>query len=90
MCIRDRLNLLPDNAIWAFAGLGRFQLRANIMGLTLGGGVRLGLEDNIYFNQDREELASNESQLERINKIIDLMDLEVSSIDETRKRFELI
>lgn len=84
------LNLLPDNAIWAFAGLGRFQLHANIMGLTLGGGVRLGLEDNIYFNQDREELASNESQLERINKIIDLMDLEVSSIDETRKRFELI
>lgn len=79
------LNLLPKNANWAFAGLGRFQLRANVMGLTLGGGVRLGLEDNIYLNQDKEILASNLTQLIRMNKIIELMDLEISTIDETRK-----
>lgn len=83
------LNLLPKNANWAFAGLGRFQLRANVMGLTLGGGVRLGLEDNIYLNQEKDELASNQSQLERINKIIELMDLEISSIGETRKNLGL-
>lgn len=78
------LNLLPQNASWAMAGLGQFQLRANVMGLTLGGGVRLGLEDNIYFNQEKDELASNKTQLERINKIIDLMNLEISSIEEMR------
>lgn len=78
------LNLLPQNANWAIAGLGKFQLRANVIGLALGGGVRLGLEDNIYFNEEKEELASNKSQLERINKIIDLMNLEISSIEETR------
>ncbi|HRN71085.1 MAG TPA: 3-keto-5-aminohexanoate cleavage protein [Candidatus Woesebacteria bacterium] len=83
------LNLLPKNANWAFAGLGRFQLRANVMGLALGGGVRLGLEDNIYFNQEKEALASNQSQIERINKIIDLMDLEISTIEETRVRLGL-
>lgn len=83
------LNLLPNNANWAFAGLGRFQLRANVMGLTLGGGVRLGLEDNIYLNQEKDQLASNQSQLERINKIIDLMDLEISTIEETRERLGL-
>lgn len=83
------LNLLPKNANWAFAGLGRFQLRANVMGLTLGGGVRLGLEDNIYLNQEKDQLASNQSQLERINKIIDLMDLEISTIEETRERLGL-
>lgn len=83
------LNLLPKNANWAFAGLGRFQLRANVMGLTLGGGVRLGLEDNIYLNQEKEELATNQSQLERINNIIKLMDLEISTIEETRERLGL-
>jgi len=83
------LNLLPKNANWAFAGLGRFQLRANIMGLTMGGGVRLGLEDNIYLNQEKEELATNKSQLERINKIIELMDLKISTIEETRVRLGL-
>lgn len=83
------LNLLPQNANWAFAGLGRFQLRANVMGLALGGGVRLGLEDNIYFNQEKEVLASNQSQIERINKIIDLLDLEISTIEETRERLGL-
>lgn len=83
------LNLLPHNANWAIAGLGQFQLRANVMGLTLGGGVRAGLEDNIYFNQDKEELASNQSQLERINEIIKLMNLTISSIDETRERLGL-
>ena len=83
------LNLLPKNANWAFAGLGRFQLRANVMGLTMGGGVRLGLEDNIYLNQEKEVLATNQGQLERINKIIDLMDLEVSTIEETRERLGL-
>lgn len=83
------INLLPQNATWAFAGLGRYQLRANVMGLTLGGGVRLGLEDNIYHNQEKEVLASNQSQLERMNKIIELMDMEISTIEETRESLGL-
>ena len=41
---------LPQDATWAFAGIGRFQLAANTLALSLGGHVRVGLEDNPYYD----------------------------------------
>lgn len=63
-------SLLPENAVWSLAGIGSFQLDANVLGLTFGGNVRLGLEDNIYFDREKQKITSNEELVERIAAII--------------------
>lgn len=81
--------LLPKNAIWSVAGIGTYQLDANVMGLSLGGGVRVGLEDNIYFDREKQKLASNEELVGRIANIIKNMGLEIATPQEARKMLKL-
>jgi uncharacterized protein (DUF849 family) len=57
---------LPEGAIWSAGGVGDFQLRTNAMALVVGGGVRVGLEDNIWYDEERTRLASNRDLIERI------------------------
>jgi 3-keto-5-aminohexanoate cleavage enzyme len=60
------LSEVPAGWTWALAGLGRFQLDANTLALALGGHVRVGIEDNIWFDRSREVPASNPMLVERI------------------------
>lgn len=57
---------LPADSIVAIAGLGRFQLTANTLGLLFADGVRVGLEDNLFFDQQRTRKASNVDLVRRI------------------------
>lgn len=57
---------LPPQSVWSLAGIGRFQTRANALGVVMGDGVRVGLEDNLWFDEDRTELASNEQLVQRV------------------------
>lgn len=79
------INELPDGAIWSAAGVGDTQLTMNIMALTAGGGVRVGLEDNIWLDHDRTILATNRDLIERIVKIADAMGFEPYSQEEARR-----
>lgn len=60
------VNELPQDSFWAAGGIGNYQLKMNAMSLVAGGGVRIGLEDNIYFDNERTILASNKQLVERI------------------------
>jgi 3-keto-5-aminohexanoate cleavage enzyme len=60
---------LPANSYWSFGGVGRAQLPMNSLSLIHGWGVRVGLEDNIWFDRDRTRLASNADLLQRIHVI---------------------
>ncbi len=57
---------LPENSIWSIGGVGDSQLKMNAMSLVAGGGVRIGLEDNIWYDEGRTRLATNREQIERI------------------------
>lgn len=57
---------LPEEAIWSAGGIGNSQLSMNAMALAAGGGVRVGLEDNIHYDQSRTRLASNRDLIERL------------------------
>lgn len=57
---------LPPGCVVAIAGLGRFQLGANGLGLLMADGVRVGLEDNLWQDQQRTTAASNASLLQRV------------------------
>ena len=47
-------------------GIGDSQLKMNILGIVSGGGVRVGLEDNIWLDNERTRLATNHDLIARI------------------------
>jgi 3-keto-5-aminohexanoate cleavage enzyme len=76
---------LPPDSIWSVGGIGDFQLKMNAMALLEGGGVRIGLEDNIYFDGERTQLASNKDLIQRILSIAGALGCSPYSHKETRK-----
>lgn len=55
------LREFPEDAIWLTSGIGQFQLPMTAMATLMGGHVRVGLEDNVYYA--RGELAKSNGQL---------------------------
>jgi uncharacterized protein (DUF849 family) len=80
------LSALPPGSIWCLAGIGRQQLTANTLGLLWGDGVRVGLEDNIWFDQKRTALAGNRDLVERVVALAATFDRSVASVHEVRAR----
>ena len=79
------INELPPESIWSVGGIGDFQLKMNALGIVDGGGVRIGLEDNIYFDAERTRLASNRELITRILGIAAAMGRTPYSHKETRE-----
>ena len=65
--IRD----LPPGSYWSLAAVGNAQPMMNSLAIATGAGVRVGLEDNIWFDLDRTRLATNADLLERIRTLIE-------------------
>nr|WP_299173554.1 3-keto-5-aminohexanoate cleavage protein [uncultured Allomuricauda sp.] len=65
------LNDLPENSLWSLAGIGNEQLKMNSIAIAIGGGVRVGIEDNIWWDNGRTRLASNYELLKRVHNIAD-------------------
>lgn len=79
--IRD----LPNNSFWSLAGIGNAQLKMNSLAIAIDGGVRVGLEDNIWYTANRRKLASNIDLLKRIHTISKANSREVMTPQEFRK-----
>lgn len=78
------LAALPRDTVWSFAGIGRFQLRANVMAIALGGHVRVGLEDNPYLDWSNRSPASNPRLVERVVRIAQMMGRDPASANTAR------
>jgi 3-keto-5-aminohexanoate cleavage enzyme len=76
---------LPEGSIWSVGGVGRYQLQMNIMAVAAGGGVRIGLEDNVWYDQERTRLATNRDLIERILSIAQAMGRDPFSLKEARR-----
>src|SRR5207248_1944258 len=73
---------------WSILAAGRHQINLATIGATMGGNVRVGLEDSIYLGPGR--LAkSNAEQVRRIRKIIEKLSLDVATPDEARAMLKL-
>ena len=59
---------LPADTIWSGTGLGDHQFTAQAMSMAGGGGVRVGLEDGIWFDRTRTKLATNPALVERVHE----------------------
>jgi 3-keto-5-aminohexanoate cleavage enzyme len=79
------VSLLPsDQFHWGVAGVGRYQLPLAVQAIIMGGHVRVGFEDNIFYRKG--ELAVSNAQLvERIVRIARELGREVATPDQARK-----
>ena len=80
---------LPKDTIFSMGAIGRFQLPTNAISIATGHGVRVGLEDNIWYDDERTKLASNEDYLIRIHQIMDLFGKKLCPSSELRKKLNL-
>lgn len=73
----------PDGTVWLTSGIGPNQLPMTTMALILGGHVRVGLEDNVYYK--RGELARSNAQLvERAVRLAHELGREVATPAQAR------
>ena len=78
---------LPPDAIWSVSVIGSQHVNLSMIAMALGGHVRVGLEDNIYYSRD--VLATNISLVERIVTIAKAMGREIASPDDVKRIWEI-
>ncbi len=79
----DLVDALPPGCTWSVAGIGRMQLPLAMAAIAMGGHVRVGLEDNIYYAKGR--LATNEELVARVVRIAQEAGRPVSTPDQARE-----
>jgi len=78
------VDMLPPGAHWSVCAVGRAQLPMNVAAMTMGGHVRTGLEDNIYYR--RGQLAQSNAELvARLARIAAELDRPLATPDEARQ-----
>lgn len=80
---------LPPNSFWSMGGVGDCQLTTNAIAIAIGGGVRIGLEDNIWYDPSRTRLARNTDLLRRIHVMAEANERNVMTPGELRKLLQL-
>jgi 3-keto-5-aminohexanoate cleavage enzyme len=79
----DLVDDLPEGCTWSVAGIGRRQLPMAMAAIAMGGHVRVGIEDNLYYSRGR--LARNEELVARVVRIANEAGRAVASPDRARK-----
>ncbi len=75
---------IPLESSWTVAGMGRFELPLGTAAIIMGGHVRVGFEDNIYY--EKGVLAESNAQLvERIVRVAEIHNRPVATADDARR-----
>jgi len=80
---------LPPNSLWSLGGVGDYQLMVNSIAIAAGGGVRVGLEDDIWYDPARTKLARNSELIRRIHNIAEADERKIMPPTELRKLLNL-
>ena len=85
---RTANRLFGDDYQWSILAAGRHQLPLVTMGATMGGNVRVGLEDSLWVGPG--QLAeSNAAQVRKIRQVLEGLSLAVATPDEARAMLSL-
>lgn len=74
---------LPSNSYVCLGGIGNQQLKSNLYGLLDFDGIRIGLEDNLYFKN--KEKTTNIELLKRTHRIMNELDMTHYKSNELRE-----
>lgn len=81
---------LPPGSTWGAAGGGRFQLPINAGAILMGGHVRVGIEDNLYYDAEKTVHATNVELVKRIVRIAKEFGRSIATPTDARRLLELI
>jgi 3-keto-5-aminohexanoate cleavage enzyme len=77
------LDMIPAGSLWSVCGIGRAQLPLGMTAMAMGGHVRTGLEDNLFYHKG--QLAESNAQLvERLVRIAGEIGRPIASPDDAR------
>ncbi|MDD5712745.1 MAG: 3-keto-5-aminohexanoate cleavage protein [Smithellaceae bacterium] len=82
------INELPPHSMFSLIGVGPFQLPMNVLGIILGGHVRVGMEDNIYYRK-REQVENNAQLVSRVKRIAHELNRDVATVSQARQMLGL-
>lgn len=82
------VDCLPRGAHWQIIGIGGKQWPLIAAGITLGGGIRVGLEDNFYLKPG-EMAKSNGDLVAKAARLVEDLGGQVASPQETKERLGL-
>jgi len=76
--------LITSRDSWAVAGVGRYETTLSVMAVVMGGFVRVGFEDNVFYHKGT--LAKSNAELvARITRVAKEVGREVASPEEAKK-----
>lgn len=79
---------MPEGSTWSALGIGQGHIPIMFATIAMGGHIRVGLEDNVYYAKGR--LAKSNAELvERAARLIKEANKEVATPDEARKILSL-
>jgi uncharacterized protein (DUF849 family) len=80
--------LFGDDYLWSVLGAGRNQMPIAAQSLSMGGNVRVGLEDSLW-DGPGQLAKSNADQVRRARTLIEGLNLQVATPDEARQMLGL-
>jgi 3-keto-5-aminohexanoate cleavage enzyme len=82
------LDAIPEGSTWQIVSIGKYQLPLSTMALALGGNIRVGMEDNVYYTHG--VLAESNAQLvQRAVRIARELGREIATPEEARELLHL-
>ena len=75
---------LPEGSYWQVIGIGRAQLPITVAGMCMGGNIRTGMEDTVYYRKG-EKAKSNAQLVERIVKIARDFGREIATVEDAKE-----
>ena len=79
------INDLPDNSYHSLAGIGSASYTTHLMALASNSGIRVGIEDNIWFDKERKKLVTNSALLERVHHLLKISECQMMTSKELRE-----
>ncbi len=80
--------LFGDNYRWSVLGAGASQMKVAAMAASMGGNVRVGLEDSLWIAKG-QLASSNAQQVRKVRDILEGLGLEIATPDEAREILQL-
>lgn len=82
------LDALPEGSSWQVVSIGKHQLPLSTMALALGGNIRVGMEDNVYYSHG-VLAVSNVQLVERAVRLCKELGREIATPEEARELMHL-
>jgi 3-keto-5-aminohexanoate cleavage enzyme len=84
----EHLHELIPSATWGIAGIGRWHPTSVLMAMAMGGHIRVGFEDNIFYHKN--QLATSNAQLvARVARIAEEVGRPLATPEDAKRIFAL-